>query len=391
MKRLRVSRQLGQARPGATPIASRQPFYTPLRCQSSTATASTTSEFATDDFSTQPPPSNTPLPSPPQEKALESAKLAALHARLSLSKKVPLQTLARSLVTSSADPNATFNNANLSFLGSTILNYHVLEYIVCKWPRLPMAIVYATLRAYAGPEALQQVAKRWGIDTAAAPGEEVDPGLLQWSANADRVVNTRWGYVRAEAERTEKYRRGMSSRVILDDAFGDQIGQQEQQQPVSDAAKRVQLESEAFMTAVQAIIGSTYTHCGRDAAKSFVKSHILSRQFDPSVLFQFRLPTKELAMLCAREGFQAPVARLESETGRNSRTPVYVVGIYSGNEKLGEGTGPSLDIARRKASMNSLKSWYLYSPGNKVRVPSDTFEHGAQPWKAPHIDIGEII
>jgi len=99
----------------------------------------------------------------------------------------------------------------------------------------------------------------------------------------------------------------------------------------------------------------------------------------------------ELAMLCAREGFEAPLARLESETGRLSRTPVYVVGIYSGKEKLGEGAGPSLDIARRKASMAALKAWYLYSPGNKVRVPSDMMEEGAKPWKAPHIDIGEII
>ncbi|TQS32844.1 hypothetical protein Golomagni_06828, partial [Golovinomyces magnicellulatus] len=151
------------------------------------------------------------------------------------------------------------------------------------------------------------------------------------------------------------------------------------------------LEKAAYASVVRSVIGSVYVHSGRAAAKSFVNSHILSRQFDPSVLFEFRLPTKELAMLCAREGFEAPIARLESETGRLSRTPVYVVGIYSGSEKLGEGNGPSLDIARRKASMNALKAWYLYSPGNKVRVPSDMLEDGASAWKAPHIDIGEVV
>jgi dsRNA-specific ribonuclease len=96
-------------------------------------------------------------------------------------------------------------------------------------------------------------------------------------------------------------------------------------------------------------------------------------------------------MLCAREGFEAPIARLESETGRLSRTPVFVVGIYSGTEKLGEAAGPSLDMARRMASMAALKAWYLYSPGNKVRVPSDMMEADAKPWKAPHIDVGEIV
>ena len=41
--------------------------------------------------------------------------------------------------------------------------------------------------------------------------------------------------------------------------------------------------------------------------------------------------------------------------------------------------------------MNALKAWYVYSPGNKVRVPSDMMEEGAPAWTPPHIDIGEII
>ena len=305
---------------------------------------------------------------------------------------MPLQTLARALITPSADANGSFNNSNLAFLGSTIINYHVLEHLVCKWPRLPMAILYEALRAYAGQDSLHQVSRRWGVEAAAAPGEEVDPGLLQWMADGEHVVNTRWGYVRAEVERNANsnvvYRRGVSSRVVLDDVFGDALGRPETA-PAQQGYEA--LQNEAFGSLVQAVVGGIYTHCGRETAKSFVTSHILSRQFDPSDLFQFKLPTRELAMLCAREGFEPPVARLESETGRLSRTPVYVVGIYSGKEKLGEGAGPSLDMARRKASMASLKAWYLYSPGNKVRVPSDMMEEGARPWKAPHIDIGEII
>ncbi|KOS21414.1 54S ribosomal protein L3 [Escovopsis weberi] len=340
----------------------------------------------------QPPPP--PPPSPAPEQAARSAKLAALHARLALPKKIPLEALARALVTPSADPAPNFNNANLAFLGSTIINYHVLEHLVCKWPRLPTVILYETLRAYAGTDSLQQIARRWGVEAAAAPGPEVDPGLLQWSAAGDgqqHALRTRWGYVRAEAAKGPAWRRGLSSRVVLDDAFGDPL------QPPPSAASTTeeldfeQLQSEAFESLVQAVVGAIYAHCGREEAKAFVASHILSRQFDPSVLFHFQLPTRELAMLCAREGFEPPLARLETETGRLSRTPVYVVGIYSGEDKLGEGAGPSLDVARRKASMASLKAWYLYSPGNKVRVPSDTMEKSARTWKAPHIDPGEII
>lgn len=381
------SKQLLQAssRASSAPIsiASRQLFLQSLRCQSSAAIAP---EHLADDLAVAEHTIHA-APSPPPERSLESAKLAALHARLALSAKVPLQTLARALITPSADRNGSFNNSNLAFLGSTIINYHVLEYLVCKWPRLPMTILYEALRAYAGQESLQQVARRWGVEAAAAPGEEVDPGLLQWKADGEQLVSTRWGYVRSEVRRDSSYRRGVSSRVVLDDAFGDALSKKGQAGEQGYHA----LQNEAFGSFVQAVVGSIYTHSGREAAKSFVTSHILARQFDPSALFQFQLPTRELAMLCAREGFEAPVARLESETGRLSRTPVYVVGIYSGKEKLGEGAGPSLDIARRKASMNSLKAWYLYSPGNKVRVPSDMMEEGAKPWKAPHIDIGEII
>lgn len=334
-----------------------------------------------------------PLPSPPHHRARKSAKLAALHARLGLSSRIPLETLARALITASADPNPNFNNKNLAQLGSTIINFHVLEYLVCKWPRLPMAILYETQRAYAGPMPLAELASSWGVEPAAAPGEEVDPGLLQWNADQMEIAGRNvTGYLRAEVDRKEMfYRRGISSRVVLDNEFGDLAVNPEAHAAADHNTKEQQAEEMAHFSLVQSIIGAIYVHCGRESAKAFVESHILSRKVDISNLFAFHLPTRELAMLCAREGFEPPLARLESETGRRSRTPVFVVGIYSGTEKLGEGTAASLNFARRKASMNALRSWYLYSPGNKVRVPSDMLEEGAAPWKAPHIDLGEIV
>lgn len=356
-------------------MAARQPFVKAIRCLHAEAPTDPVGRFAFD------PDAPGRLPLTPHKKAAVSAKLAALHARLALSEKIPLQTLARALITPSAHPNVDFNNSNLAYLGSTIINYHALEFLVCKWPRLPMAILYEALQAYAGHESLQQVARQWGVELAAAPGHEVDPGLLQWKADGQHMLSTRWGYIVGDESRNAR----RSSRVALEVDSGETVT------PWSGNGRCQGLETDAFASFVQAVIGSIYIHCGREAAKSFVTSHILSRQLDPSKLFAFKLPTRELALLCAREGFEAPLARLESETGRLSRTPVYVVGIYSGSEKLGEGSGPSLDMARRKASMNTLKAWYLYSPGNKVRVPSDTMDDKAEPWTAPHIDIGEII
>jgi dsRNA-specific ribonuclease len=326
--------------------------------------------------------------------------LAALHARLSLSQKLPLQTLARALVDASADKNPQFNNSNLAFVGMTLINYHVAEWLMCRFPRLPMEVLYSAMKAYAGPTALHQVARSWGIEYAAAPGGEVDPGLLQFSLKERGDAMTTFGYKRAEAEYLDKYkfRHGISSRVVLDDDFGETVHNR-----LSNEALAARPDTEygneltrslaemAFATCARAIVGAIYAHCGRETVKDFVNAHVLSRTLDISKLFSFRKPTTELSLLCAREDFEPPVARLLSETGRLSRTPVFVVGIYSGNDKLGEAAGSTLEQARYKAATNALKSWYLYSPGEHVRVPSDMLSEGAKPWEPVYMDIGEII
>ncbi|KAH7327921.1 ribonuclease III domain-containing protein [Stachybotrys elegans] len=382
MKRVRLSRCSGPllaARPRAAAPSRPAALSVPVHRRTFAALAQ---ESHQDDIK---PPSP---PSPRPSKAASSAKLAALHARLSLSNKIPLETLARALVTISADSHANFNNTSLARLGRSIVSFHVIEYLMCKYPRLPTPIFYEAIRAYAGPETLHLVARQWGVESAAAPGHEVDPGLLQWSV--DRALlkqSLQTGYIRSEDVRKFHVRRGMSSRVVYDDEFGDKVADSSAD-PAQDEALS---QAASYSSFVEAVVGAIYAHCGRDAAKSFVTSHILSRQVDLSAMFEFKDPTRELTMLCAREGFEPPVAHLESESGRLSRTPVFIVGIYSGTSKLGEAAGPSLNLARQKASMAALKAWYLYSPGNKVRVPSDMMEEGAEPWKAPHIDPGEIV
>lgn len=356
-----------------------------------------------------------PEPSPYHTRALRSAKLAALHARLALSDKIPLQTLARSLVDPSADPAPLFNNSNLAFLGQTLISYHASEMLMCKFPRLPMEIMHAAMKAFTGDRTLFHVSRSWGVENAAAPGAEVDPGLLQFDLNQPRSFNTKWGLAHPAGDKQYKYRRGIASRVITADDFGEQphnikegvniyeLSEQqakreakiglspEVQLSLGDPNEKVSKSHNIHAQFVRAVVGAIYAHSGRESARSFIKAHILSRQLDLARLFTFKLPTRELARLCAREEFEPPVARLLSETGRLSRTPVFVVGIFSGNDKLGEGAASSLDDARKKASMNALKAWYLYSPGEDARVPSDMLEAGAKPWEPVHVDIGEVI
>ncbi|KAK1782475.1 60S ribosomal protein L3 [Copromyces sp. CBS 386.78] len=430
-----TSRLLVAARSGASPAtaALRSRSAISVRSQSTAALAQHDASHDLNNGRFPPleplPPTAESLPSPLPERALTSAKLAALHARLNLSPKIPLQTLARTLVDASADENPQFNNANLAFVGQTLINYHIAEWLLCKYPRLPQGILFSAMKAYAGPKPLLQTARSWGVDTAAVPGGEVDPGLLQFDALKPGISITNFGYKRTELAYLEKFkwRRGMASRVVLDDDFGDVVrsdpkvaadlerameeqdrdktpdeeeaevmaNEKEQDQDVSydrygNPDTRASAER-AHAYFVRAVVGAIYAHCGRESAKAFVKGHIMSRTLDIAKLFEFKYPTRELAALCARENFEPPVARLISETGRQSRTPVFVVGIYSGSDKLGEGAAASLDHARFKAAMNALKAWYLYSPGENPRVPSDMLEDGAKPWTPAYIDMGEVI
>lgn len=239
--------------------------------------------------------------------------------------------------------------------------------------------------AYVGPKTLTAMAREWGVELAAAPGGEVDPGLLQFKRivpGKDLKEERRISTTRPNAER-KSWRHSISSRIVYDDEFGDITGE-------SESGVSGTTPEQASSSFVRAVMGAIYLHAGRPAAKKFFEQHFLSRHLNISELFNFSQPARDLSRLCAREDFEPPVARIISETGRKSRHPVFIIGIYSGQDKLGEGAGASLMEGRAKAAVAALKGWYLYSPV-EVRVPSSTEEEGALPWKPVHVDLGEVI
>ncbi|MCJ1482778.1 hypothetical protein MMC06_002944 [Schaereria dolodes] len=347
------------------------------------------------------------LPSPPTSRALLSAKLSALHARLALPSRLPIQTLARCLVDATADSDLNFNNTHLSVLGNDLLGHYTSEAILCRYPRLPMPIVYSAMHAYCGPKTLAAITREWGVDIAAEPGGEVDPGYLQLrrvEAGNAAVGNTgvQWKEVAEQGKMPHArkvWNRGMSSRSVYDDYFGElekraKVDYAERPE-LKELDKRGAQESgttveNASTTFVRAVMAAVYLHAGRRAAEIFFKEHIMSRHVDVGKMFEFRQPTRDVSRLCAREGFDNPIARILSETGRNTRHPVFVVGVFSGRDKLGEAAGGSLDEARIRAAVAALKGWYLYSP-LEVRVPSETEGDSTKPWTPVLIDVGEVV
>ena len=354
-----------------------------LRYQSSAASPvepETHNEF--EDIIDEPSPAH--IPSPPPQNALKSPKLAALHARLALPKRLPLQTLARSLVDSSADPSLQFNNSSFAVLGTDILTYYTSEYLICTYPRLPLSVLWSAMYSYVGERTLAAIAQEWGIEYAAEPGPEVDPGLLQFKRVPVGTDLKEMQQPPENGEAEKPWRRGYSSRIVKHDAFGDS--------PVREKTSPSDPVTATHASAnfVRALMGALYLHGGRPAASSFYKEHFMSRELAVEELFSFAQPARDLSKLCAREGFESPVAKILSESGRLSRHPVFNVGIFSGPDKLGEGSGASLAEARFRAAAAALKAWYLYKP-LKVRVPSSTEDKGAKAWEPVYVDPGEII
>ena len=348
------------------------------------------------------------LQSPPPSNALKSSRLAALHARLNLPPRLPLETFARCLIDASVNSLPHFNNASLAILGNDLLGYFTSEQVLCRYPRLPTEIVFAAMSAYVGPKTLATITREWGVEVAAFPGSEVDSGLLQFARKeaGNASIEGTGTQVKELADRSEPlsatrpnpdqmlrgWRRGVSSRTIYDDYFGEVVALSPTEKDAASntsATNGITLEA-ASTSFVRALIGALYLHSGLRQTKTFYNAHILSRHLDISSLFSFHQPTRDLSKLCAREGFERPVARMLSETGRKSRHPVFVVGIFSGREKLGEGTGSSLDEARIRAAIAALKGWYLYSP-LKVRVPSEAVGKKSGSWEPVLVDGGEII
>ena len=338
-------------------------------------------------------PDLTQLPSPLPEAALRSAKLSALHSRLSLSSRLPLETLARCLVDPSADSNPLFNNLSLRLLGEELFSYYTCEEIICRYPRLPISVLFAAMYAFVGSKALEAITREWGVEAAAEPGGEVDPGLLQAKRSPAGTYDDLDEGLSQRPNAEKRWRKTISSKTLYGDSFGDERTSPNRVEGtdvrVREGTSAVTLER-ASTNFARAVMGAVYLHGGRPAAKQFFKQHILSRELSIAGLFDFRQPTRDLSRLCAREGFDSPVARIISETGRKSRHPVFVVGVYSGYDKLGEGSGGSLDEARTSAAIAALKGWYLYSPLN-VKVPSDDLGDRGKSWEPAFIDCGEVI
>ncbi|KAG0197300.1 hypothetical protein BGX28_009191 [Mortierella sp. GBA30] len=244
------------------------------------------------------------------------ASVVAFAHRLGLDQLKDQTLLMRIVTHASYERVGIQTNEKLDYLGSKVLNMFVLEYLQTKYPKMPTKMLQEVVATYTRTDTLALMAKEFGVDDV-----------------------TRWVRSKPEAEH--------------------QL-----------ALKTVKA------SVVRAIVGALYTDQGAIKARDFIHAHFLSRELDLTSLLEIEEPKRYLSALMKRLDRERPVARLMSETGRQSKAPVFIVGVYSGTEKLGEGYGSSLKMAEFRANKDALTKYYLEEQKD-FALPSDVEIEGA--------------
>ncbi|GAN02330.1 ribonuclease III [Mucor ambiguus] len=189
------------------------------------------------------------------------------------------------------------NNATLEYIGKRVTGLFATEYIHSRFPQLHPGAFNTTLRAYIGNKSFSKIATEVGMQH-----------TVDWKAPEDDSVKL--GH----------------ARVLAD--------------------------------CMNALVGAIYQEQGQEAAKKFIHDFVLSRDFDVRPGIKVQEPKRHLSILMKQLNKQPAVSRLLSETGRHSSAPVFVVGVFSGENKLGEGFGSSLKMAEFRACQDALTSYY---------------------------------
>ncbi|KAI9510054.1 hypothetical protein F5148DRAFT_1182882 [Russula earlei] len=206
-------------------------------------------------------------------------------------------------------------NGNLSTLGNALLGLFASEFVTTSYPHLPTRVVKAAVSAYVGPNTCANVAKEVGA-----------AHLLRWLRTPSTLL------------------------------------------------KPAVLHHDALSSISRSLVALIYQRRSLPSARKFAHQFFLSREVDLRKMLKFRDPKVALTETVAKFGREKPMSRLLKETGRLSNSPVFVVGVYSGTEQLGEGFGSSLRMAEYRAAEDALHRLYLTkTPPEIMRLPTSTF------------------
>ncbi|EST05331.1 Double-stranded RNA-binding domain protein [Kalmanozyma brasiliensis GHG001] len=232
------------------------------------------------------------------------------------------------------------HHAALATVGNSLLGMLATEYLHLRYPNLPTRVLKAAVSAYVGPLTLSDVGSELGITA---------PGLLRWNKSAR---------IPTGANSTQK--RGGRGAPRL---------------PGATSPTRTLLSKDVEADAMRALVAVIFQEQGLASTRRFVIAHFLQRSLNLAGMLKFFDPKHALASTCAKYGKPPPQSRMVAESGRLSIAPVFVVGVWSGETKVGEGSGSSIRMAEFRAAEDALRRLYLAeTPLGDFDLPSCTLD-----------------
>ena len=115
---------------------------------------------------------------------------------------------------------------------------------------------------------------------------------------------------------------------------------------------RAQILANSF----EAVIGAIYLERGYDDASTFIHEHIIAKL--PAILEEgsWRDPKSHLQEVVQRKDGNTPQYKVLHEEGPDHEK-TFTLGVYSGHQLVGEGAGPSKQIAQQQAAKNALRRY----------------------------------
>lgn len=200
------------------------------------------------------------------------------------------------------------DSSRLSTLGLTVIYHYVTEYVYCTYEHLDGSSVKAVRSAVTDPDILCNVADHLGVlDLIRTPQNLCSPA-----------------------------------------------------------------QNKLISQSLAAVVGAVYVDRGPLAARGIVHDFLVSQlaSRDISDVIKFERPKATLMELLKRAGQNPPQTRLIRESGRTTHFPTFVVGVFSGERQLSEGSGSSLKRAEHEALLAALRN-HFQEEMKKGPLPSD--------------------
>lgn len=267
----------------------------------------------------------------------------------------------------------------LNTKGIQILEVLAKDYIRARWPKLPNDGMELAFKIYTSPGNICTIAKSVGMDYAVIEFGGIPsitrPTLQAYISKGNKISEN-------PDESIEPHARG----------------ENKERAPGLDAMPS---PSEVYSKIFRAILAMIFEKQGVLVTRSFLDRFLFSATFNTDLLIRPQNPMLRLVHVLRRMKMSGVDYRLLHESGRLSNDSIYVVGVYSGLDKLAEANGPSLLVAQERAAVEALRKIYLVEssklkrstdclsdlPIGDVRLRELTFLHSVVDHPSNHKDI----